>query len=77
MVTGAAMLVGAVAGGLLGSVDLSLPFVVRLVILVPVFGLAFWRMKDLGFEPRALRWRAIPEEMRRVARAGVAHQATS
>ena len=72
MVTGVAMLVGAVGGGVLGNIDLSLPFVVRLVLLVPVFALAWWRMKDIGFEPRALRWKAIPEEMKRVARTGVA-----
>ncbi len=73
MVTGIAMLFGAVGGGFLGSIDLSLPFVVRLVMLVPVFGLAFFYMKDLGFEPRALEMRTIPGEMRRVARAGIAH----
>jgi len=72
MVTGAAMLVGAVGGGLLGSIDLSLPFVVRLVLLVPVFALAWWRMKDLGFTPRALRWGTVPKEIVRVARTGVA-----
>ena len=71
MVTGAAMLVGAVGGGLLGDIDLSLPFLVRLVLLVPVFALAWFHMKDLGFEPRSLRWRAIPEEMTQVAKTGV------
>ncbi len=73
MVSGTAMLIGAVAGGFLGSIDLSLPFVVRLVMLVPVFALAFFYMKDLGFEARTLELRAIPREMRRVARAGIAH----
>ena len=71
MVTGAAMLVGAVGGGVLGDIHLSLPFVVRLVLLIPVFALAWFYMKDLGFESRALRWRAIPEEMTRVAKTGV------
>lgn len=72
MVTGTAMLIGAVGGGLLGNIHLSLPFVVRLVLLVPVFALAWFRMKDLGFEPRSFDWRAIPKEMSRVAQTGVA-----
>lgn len=71
MVAGVAMLVGVVTGGFLGDIDLSLPFVVRLVFLVPVFLLAWFRMKDLGFEPRTLEWRLIPQEMRRVATTGV------
>ena len=37
-VTGTAMLVGTVGGGLLGQVDLSLPYVVRAALLVAVFG---------------------------------------
>ena len=71
MVTGAAMLIGAILGGFLGDLHLSLPFVLRLVLLVPVFALAWYRMKDLGFEPQALEWRAIPREMQRVSRTGV------
>lgn len=73
MISGAAMLTGTVTGGLLGSIDLSLPFVVRLVMLGPVFALAFFCMQDLGFEARAVRWGKVPEEMRRVARTGIHH----
>ena len=40
-VTGAAMLVGTVGGGLLGQVDLSLPYLVRAALLVAVFGIAY------------------------------------
>jgi MFS family permease len=36
-VTGAAMLVGTIGGGLLGQIDLSLPYVVRSLLLVAVF----------------------------------------
>ncbi len=47
MVTGSAMLVGTVAGGLLGTIDLALPYLVRTGMLVAVFGVAFVVMHDL------------------------------
>jgi MFS family permease len=73
IVSGAAMLVGTVGGGLLGSIDLALPFVVRAVLLVLVFVVAFFAMHDIGFEPRAMRLGDLPSEMGRVARAGVTY----
>jgi len=72
MVTGAAMLVGTVSGGLLGSVDLALPYVVRAGMLVVVFIVAVMVIHDLGFTPRALKLAALPREMRAVARSSVA-----
>jgi hypothetical protein len=51
-VTGVAMLVGTVGGGLLGQIDLSLPYLVRSGLLVGVFAVAFVVMHDLGFTPR-------------------------
>ena len=42
-ITGAAMLVGTVGGGLLGQVDLSLPYVVRSALLAAVFVVAYRR----------------------------------
>lgn len=72
-VTGVAMLAGAIGGGALGSIDLSLPYLVRIVVLVPVFVIAYRRMQDLGFTARALHPSAIPAEMRRVARASITH----
>ena len=68
MVTGGAMLVGTVGGGVLGGVDLSLPFVVRAGLLALVFGLAFQTMHDIGFTPRTLEWAKLPQEVRSVAR---------
>jgi MFS family permease len=62
MVTGAAMLVGTVGGGLLGTLDLSLVFVV-----------AFATMHDLGFTPRALRFSDLPREMEKVARESLSY----
>lgn len=72
-VTNAAMLVGTVGGGILGSVDLAVPFVVRSVLLAAVFIVAFVAMKDIGFERRAVSVREYPAEMRRIARAGLTY----
>ena len=47
-VTGAAMLVGTVGGGLLGQIDFSLPYIVRSVLLAAVFVVAFVVMHDIG-----------------------------
>jgi len=70
-VTGAAMLVGTVGGGLLGQVDLSLPYVVRSALLVVVFVLAYALMHDLGFTPRRVTAAELPSEIARNAKAGV------
>jgi MFS family permease len=71
-VTGAAMLVGTIGGGLLGQVDLSLPYIVRSLLLGAVFVVAFIVMHDVGFSPRPLTARQLPTEVARTARAGVA-----
>ena len=70
-VTGTAMLVGTVGGGLLGQVDLSLPYVVRAVLLVAVFAIAYAVMHDLGFTPRRVTAAELPGEVARSARAGI------
>jgi MFS family permease len=66
MVFGAAMLVGTLGGGLLGQVALSVPYLVRAATFVPLFVLAWIAMVEIGFTPRALEWRRVPTEMRRV-----------
>jgi MFS family permease len=73
MVTGAAMLIGTMSGGLLGSIDLALPYLVRSGILASVFLVAFFTMHDLGFRPRTLRLMDIPQEMKSVAEASIAY----
>lgn len=70
-VTGAAMLVGTVGGGLLGQIDLALPYLVRTALLVAVFVVAFAVMHDLGFTPRRVTAAEFPGEIARNARAGV------
>jgi MFS family permease len=67
MVSGAAMLVGTVGGGLLGQIDLAIPYIVRVVALGALFVLALAVMHDVGFEPRRVAVSRLPGEMRRVA----------
>jgi MFS family permease len=71
MVTGAAMLVGTVGGGILGSIDLSVPYLVRSGLLAAALAVGFASMRDLGFTPRTLRMRGMVGEMRKVGRAGI------
>ena len=71
MVSGAAMLVGSVAGGLLGNLDLAWPFVVRALLLGGVFLVGLGWMHDVGFTPRTTTMAAMPAEMRQVLRDSV------
>lgn len=71
MVTGVAMLVGTLAGGFLGQVDLAVPYYVRSAVLVAAFLLAAVMMRDIGFVPRVLRASRFAEETRTIARAGI------
>jgi MFS family permease len=71
-VGGAAMLTGALAGGLIAQqVSLGAPFVVRGAILTVMFVIAFRLMHDIGFTPdkggRPLA------EMRKIAAASIEH----
>ena len=70
-ITGAAMLVGTVGGGLLGQVSLSLPYVVRSTLLAAVFVVAYAVMHDIGFSPRPVTAAELPGEVARNAKAGV------
>jgi predicted MFS family arabinose efflux permease len=45
----------------------------RAGLLAAVFGLAFFRMHDLGFAPQATKLAALPTEMRKIAQASVAY----
>lgn len=73
MISGAAMLVGTVSGGLLGTIDLAIPFLARAGLLAALFLLAWWGMHDIGFTPRRVAVADIPREMNTVARAGVTY----
>jgi MFS family permease len=70
VVTGVAMLTGSVAGGFIAQqVSLGTPFVLRGVILVAMFAVAFRLMHDVGFAP-AQADRALVE-MRKIASASI------
>jgi MFS family permease len=72
MVSGTAMLVGSVGGGLLGSLDLAWPFLVRALLLGAVFVVGLTAMHDVGFTPRATSLAAMPAAMRRVLHTSLA-----
>ena len=71
IVTGAAMLVGTIGGGLLGTIDLIIPYLVRSGLLAVVLVIAALAMHDIGFEPRQVSAGEYPAEMRKLARAGI------
>ncbi|MGF1507270.1 MAG: MFS transporter [Anaerolineae bacterium] len=66
-ITGAAMLIGAVGGGLIGTINIVIPFAARAAMLAMVFVVAFHMMHDIGYEPKPLTLQKIPVEMRRLA----------
>jgi len=57
IVSGAAMLVGTLGGGLLGQLDLGLPFLARSALLAMAFAIALLGLADLGFRARPARLR--------------------
>jgi MFS family permease len=66
IVSGAAMLVGSVAGGFIArQTSLGVPFVLRGLVLLVMFGLAFRLMHDVGFTPE--KGGRPLAEMRRIA----------
>jgi MFS family permease len=73
MTFGVFMLIGTTLGGLLGQVDLWIPYVVRAVVLVPAFLLGLLIMRDLGFKGRALTLGSFGHETRRIATAGITY----
>lgn len=71
VVFGIATLGGTIGGGLLGQVDLALPYYARSVVLLLVFVFVALTMRDSGFEPRPLVWRRFGEETRAILSAGI------
>lgn len=52
MVQGVAMLVGSVAGGVIAqATNLGVPFLLRVLVLLAMFAVAFGLMHDVGFSP--------------------------
>jgi MFS family permease len=72
MVMGAAMLGGSVAGGVIAQVtNLGVPFLLRVLVLVAMFGVAWSVMRDLGFTPQ--RSRTPLQDMRHVLSTSIEH----
>lgn len=70
IVTGVAMLTGSVAGGFIAAqASLGMPFVIRGVILVVMFAVAFRLMHDVGFTPE--KGKGPLAEMRSVAAGSI------
>jgi len=70
VVSGIAMLTGSVAGGYIAqATSLGVPFVLRGVVLVLMFMLAFAVMRDVGFSPK--RSGGLTTEMRQIAGASI------
>jgi MFS family permease len=70
VVTGAAMLTGSVAGGFIAQrTSLGVPFVLRGVILIAMFAIAFRLMHDVGFIPE--KGGRPLTEMRKIASASI------
>jgi MFS family permease len=71
MVSGAAMLIGTLAGGFLGQVNLSVPYLVRSGILALAFVFVVFGMHEVGFRPRPLKWGNFGAETRTIFNAGI------
>ncbi len=70
VVSGAAMLTGSVAGGYIAQLtSLGVPFVLRGVVLVVMFGVAFVLMRDIGFTPE--RRAGVRQDVRRISSASM------
>jgi MFS family permease len=70
-ISGAAMLAGTISGGILGDLNLSIPYILRAAALVLLFGLAYFSMHDIGYQPKAVSLEAIPREMKAIAQASL------
>ena len=70
---GVFMLIGTTLGGLLGQIDLWIPYVARAVVLVPAFLLGLLVMRDLGFKARPLTVGSFGRETRRIVTDGVTY----
>lgn len=71
MVSGVAMLLGTLAGGFLGQVNLSVPYLVRSGILALAFVFVALGMREVGFALRPLKWGSFRAETRTILHAGI------
>jgi MFS family permease len=72
IVEGIAMLSGSVAGGFIAQAsNLGVPYLLRALVLIVTFGLAFTLMWDIGFTPA--RGKHLTDEVKSVLRESIAH----
>lgn len=69
--SGAGMLVGSLAGGFLGQVNLAWPFVLRAVLLAADFVVVLVLVHDEGFVHRELTFSSFGRETRAIFNAGI------
>ncbi len=69
VVGGAAMLVGSIGGGALAQLGFAVPYVLRSVLLLATFVLAWVAMHDIGFKP--VRSGGLRTEVGRITRASI------
>ena len=66
------MLGGSVAGGLIAqATNLGVPYLLRALVLIVSFVLAYVLMRDIGFKP--VRDKRLTEEVRSILRTSIAH----
>ena len=73
MFVGVSMLVGTLGGGLLGQIDLTVPYYVRAGLLLVAFVVTLVFMRDIGFRPRPLELSRFGDESRKIFAAGITH----
>ena len=71
IVSSVAMIVGTIGGGLLGQINLSLPYIARAALVLIAFAVGYRTMHEIGFTPRTMHLQGIVGEMRKVGRAGI------
>ncbi|MGB0652957.1 MAG: MFS transporter [Thermoplasmatota archaeon] len=72
-VASAAMIVGTIGGGALGTLHLSLPFAGRAVLLAALLVAGFFFLHDQGFKARPFQVRRIPQEVAAIGQASWRH----
>lgn len=70
---GTSALAGTACSGLLGQIDLALPYYVRMCAFAACMWLVWTKMRDVGFQPRPLTVRSFLPEARRVFVSAIGH----
>ena len=71
VIGGIAMLVGSVGGGAIAQWGIGIPYILRSVLLMVTFVLAWVWMRDIGFEPRS--GSGFRQEVRAITKASLDH----